>query len=73
MSNKPEPKQTSKYVQGAEALVWFAFVAFGGLAALSLLNFVQLTDQFKAVVGYAIGAFTVLVLGWLAFNAVKNK
>jgi hypothetical protein len=68
-----EQKQPNKYVQAAEAVVWFAFVAFGGLAALSLLNFIELTDQFKAVVGYAIGAFTILVLGWLAFNAVKNK
>lgn len=57
----------------AEAIVWFAFVAFGGLASLQLLHFVKLTDIAQTIVGYAIGAFTVLVLAWLAFNAVKNK
>ena len=70
---KKELEKTSKYLQIAEAIVWFAFVAFGGLASLQLLHFVKLTDTAQAVVGYAIGAFTVLVLGYLAFKAVENK
>lgn len=71
--SKPELKPTNKSMQVAEAVVWFAFVAFGGLASLDLLNFVNLTDQFRAVVGYVMGAFTVLVLGYLTFKAVENK
>lgn len=68
-----EKKQNNKYIQFAEAVVWFTFVAFGGLASLDLLHFVNLTDAFRAIVGYVMGAFTVLVLGYLAFKAVENK
>lgn len=69
MSKQP----VKKSMQLAGATVWFAYVVFGGLAALSLLNFITLTDFARAVVGYAIGAFTALVLGYLVWKAVENK
>lgn len=70
MSTKQPVK---KSMQIAEAFVWFAFVAFGGIAALQLLNLVKLTSFAQAIVGYGIGAFTVLVLGYLAYKAVENR
>jgi hypothetical protein len=69
MSKKP----VSKALQGAEAVVFALFVIASGLGSMSLLNLVDLTDQAQAVVGYVLGAYALLVFGYLAFKAVENK
>ena len=64
---------TNKVMNVAEALVWMTFVLSSGLGAMMLLNIVRLTDLAKAVVGYALAAFAVLVFGYLAYRAVEKS
>lgn len=66
-------KSVSKAQHIAEATVWAVFVVVAGLGAMSLLNIVDLTSQAQAYIGYVLGAYAMLVFGYLVYKAVENK
>lgn len=65
-------KLKSKSEQIAEATFMVLFVIVSAIGSLHMLGLVSMTDQALTISGYALGAFSIMALGIIAWkSAVK--
>lgn len=59
----------SKSEQSAEAAFMALFVIVSAAGSLHMLGFISITEQAQSIVGYALGAFSLIALGFIAWKS----